>query len=157
MKLVLEKLNTHNLASHEEYEMHRLQKLKKSQNDAKQMSMTELTKQARYQPYAVKVHCRDCSRELFKGSDLVYREPSYYCRNTRFINSHISIDMHSKKFHCSDGSCRKELGRLVEFRNKPSMYMIEIKGIKLLTPSGEFVGVSKWSKLLEYFPVVMYR
>lgn len=97
----------------------------------------------------VQIICRNCNKKLFTGADLVYREPSYYCTNLSFIENLIHFK--EKKFYCSDKSCNKELGQLVEFRKQDTMHMIDIKGIKFMYPRSSTAQVkSQWKKVNEF-------
>ena len=116
-------------------------------------SSSKPVQEPKYSPHSIKIHCRDCSRELFKASDLKYREPSYFCLNAQFIETKIKVDSSTKKFFCSDGSCNKELGRLVEFKSKQTLHMIEIRGIKFVDQFGNAKNVSKWNKAKELFQI----
>ena len=108
----------------------------------------------KFKPHSIKVHCKDCSKELFTGADIRCRSLSYYCISRHFIERHIRVNNEDKKFFCSDSSCNKDLGRLVEFRNAKSMFMIDIKGIKWLTSNGKsFESIKKWSKVAEMFKI----
>lgn len=108
----------------------------------------------KFKAHSIKVHCKDCSKELFTGADIKYREPSYFSINRTFIERHVTINNANQKFYCSDMSCNKELGRLVMFKNSKTLYMIEIKGVKWLTPSSKsFESIKKWSKVAELFKI----
>lgn len=158
MRLALEKYNKidSTLLSKEcdKYHTMRIQETISRNSMSASSSMQSIRLESRYKPCSVKIHCKDCSRELFRGSDLKYREPSYYCQSTVFVQQRISIDRASNKFHCANRSCNKELGRLVALRNAPSLHMIEVKGIKLILPNGATVpAIKKWSRVREFFQI----
>lgn len=137
-----------------EYETYRKKKILESQQDRNSTLPRLMVKDGIYKAHQVTIHCRNCSNELFKGSDLVHRDPNYFCTNQRFINDCIRVDSRTEKFVCFNKSCCNELGRLVKFRNRSPMHMVEIKSVKFLKPKGiNYELISKWSKVLEYFPV----
>lgn len=82
----------------------------------------------------VEIKCRNCSKTLFAGSDLIFREPSYYSTNLNFIKNLITCS-NDKYFYCSDKSCNQKLGQVVSFRKQPDMYMVLIDGIKFKFPN----------------------
>lgn len=104
----------------------------------------------------VNVHCRDCSKKLFNAKHLKYREPSYICVSEEFTEKHIEIDFQSRKFKCSEKSCNKELGRLIEMRNSSPLYMIDIKGVKFYLPSNEVKPFSQWILVRDYIDIDNY-
>ena len=138
-----------------EYEKYKLKKIKESSLESDLQSVKRTIKGS-HPARSVTIHCKDCSRKLFTGSDMVHREPSYFCTSEKFIRDCIKVNGKTRKFTCSDMSCCRELGRLVDFRNRLPMHMIEIKGIKLLMPDGSYVSVSKWSKVEEIFEIVKH-
>ncbi len=123
-----------------------------SQSITKQLSSSESKESKKnflYDPKQVKLQCRNCSRDLFRGSDLFYREPSYYCTNKNFIENLIIIN--GAKFNCADKSCNHEIGRLVEIRKSKPMHMIDIKGVKFKFPnSSSATVISKWSRVNQF-------
>ena len=146
------------LKENDEYKKHRSNLLRRVDQSSMTPSTSNQTFQSVYHSAgSVQVHCRECSNFLFKGSDLRYRTPSYICTNKEFIQEKIGIDRETKKFSCSNKSCNRELGRLVELRNRPPLHMIDIKGIKLLVRGTNFISsIKKWSQVLQYFNIENY-
>ena len=137
----------------EEYEKYQKKKVLESQQKSGSTLSTLMYKRAIYKAHQVTIHCRNCSNELFNGSDLVHRHPSYFCTDERFIKECIRVDSQNEKFVCFNKSCCNELGRLVKFKNRSPMHMVEIKNIKFLKPDGNYELISKWSKVLDYFTI----
>ncbi|CAF0722745.1 unnamed protein product [Brachionus calyciflorus] len=105
----------------------------------------------------VDVHCRDCSQFLFNGSNLRYREPSYFSICKLFKDNMINVDISKQKFFCSVKSCGKELGRLVQIRNSSPLYMIDIKGITFKFPGNKMVPYSKWSGISSQISIQEFK
>jgi len=142
----------------------------KSENEAIE------AKEFAFKSTKVEIKCRNCSKTLFAGSDLVFREPSYYSTNLNFIKNLITCS-NDKYFYCSDKSCSLKLGQVVSFRKQPDMYMILIEGIKFKFPNESsytvkcksiffsiildfniiynyiFINIAKWSKVTELFDI----
>ena len=106
----------------------------------------------KYSSKEVTVHCRHCSQALFNGSQLKYREPSYYSTCDNFAKNLVAFDEQKVKILCAQKECNKELGRLVPIRKGESLRMIDIKGIKF-SIQGQFKIFKQWSKILELFHV----
>jgi len=138
------------------YEAYHVQKVSECQQARSSKTSFSVIRRPIYEAEDFTIHCRNCSNKLFSGSDLVHRDPSYYCTDKRFIKELIQVDSRTEKFFCFDKSCCNELGRLVKFRNRSPMFMIEIKSIKFLRPDGRFELISKWSKVLDYFSILKH-
>ena len=98
----------------------------------------------------VMINCRSCNKFLFHGNDLRYREPAYYCVSNVFKNE---VKQEAKKLYCSNLSCNKSLGQLVEMRKSQPLLMIDIKGIKFSFQKNESLVFSQWSKVRDYFEI----
>jgi superfamily II DNA/RNA helicase len=129
--------------------MKKLDENKLSNKDEKKSSQACL-----YEAERVKILCRDCGRIVCNGSEIRNREAIYVCEQS-VIDTRVKVV--EKKFYCS--VCKRELGKLLDFKNSKSLFIIDIKGVKFEMPDRS-VGIqviSKWSKVDEYFSIKDFK
>ena len=119
------------------------------------LNSTDTERSFFYSTEIVKILCRDCGEKICSGNEIKKRESNYVCENKILCQRVQILD---KKFYCLKTSCGKELGRLMELRNAPSLFIVDIKGVKFEIPDlnrnfPQIKVISKWSKAHEYFSI----
>jgi hypothetical protein len=105
---------------------------------------------------SIKIHCRTCGVLFFKGSDLKHRDPNFVCICKNFIKNKCNI-IENDKLYCSNESCTREIGRLIQMRKSLPLYMIDIKGIKFFNPKkGDYEVFSKWQQAMKFMKIDDY-
>ena len=158
MKAALQEF--HSLSESEFIKRYNEMRVKRISSLNSSASIDSISDKPQFSSTQVKVHCRNCNRELFEASDLRYREPAYFSCNNHFIKNLIAIDGDKQKFFCSDKSCNKELGRVVSMKRGNDLYMIDIDGIKFKTPRSpgdSYEIIKKWNKVSKLFEVAIFN